>query len=116
MVMEPAEWSDPVQMVEPTTTGEVADRLRLTREALRLKQAALCRITGISTSAWNNAETGDARIGLDNAILLCQATGVTLDWVFRGIRAGLPHPIAERISELERAAERAMKPSGKSRR
>jgi transcriptional regulator with XRE-family HTH domain len=101
---------------EPTTTGDVADRLRLTRESLRLKQAALCRLTGISTSAWNNAETGDARIGIDNAIALCQATGVTLDWIFRGIRSGLPHPIAERISELERAAEASRSISGKSQR
>jgi transcriptional regulator with XRE-family HTH domain len=108
---------DMVPMGEPTTTMEVADRLRLTREALRLKQAALCRMTGISTSAWNNAETGDARIGVDNAIVLCQTTGVTLDWIFRGVRAGLPHPILERIRELENAPPAPLaNPSGRSRR
>jgi transcriptional regulator with XRE-family HTH domain len=107
---------DMVPMAEPTTTMEVAERLRLTREALRLKQVAICRLTGISTAAWNNAETGDNRLGVDQAIALCQATGVTLDWIFRGIRAGLPHAIAQRISELENApAAPPTKPSGRSR-
>src|SRR5689334_184996 len=79
--------------IEPTGTLDVAERLRATRLALKLTQARLCRLTGISTASWNNAETGDARIGVDNAILLCQATGITLDWVFRGIRKDLPMEI-----------------------
>lgn len=91
---------------EPTSTSEVADRLQTTRRALKLTQAALCRTTGIQTAAWNNAETGDARIGVDNAILLCQATGVTLDWIYRGIRHGLPHSINEGIGRLEREPAR----------
>lgn len=91
---------------EPTGTENVADRLRTTRVALKLTQAALCRLTGISTAAWNNAETGDARIGVDNAILLCQATGVTLDWIYRGSRTGLPHPINEAIARTESAPVR----------
>lgn len=91
---------------EPTTTPDVADRLQATRRALKQTQARLCRLTGISTAAWNNAETGDARIGLDNAILLCQATGVTLDWIYRGIRHGLPHPINEAITRLDAAPAR----------
>jgi transcriptional regulator with XRE-family HTH domain len=102
---------------EPTTVGEVAERLRLTRQALRLKQVAICRMTGISPASWNNAETGDARLGVDSATALCQATGVTLDWIYRGIRAGLPHAIAERIRELENAPPAPpVKTSGRSRR
>jgi transcriptional regulator with XRE-family HTH domain len=99
------------QMREPTSTADVAGRLRLIRLALRLKQVAICDLTGISTASWNNAETGDNRLGVDQAIALCQATGVTLDYVFRGVRGGLPQSINERISELERAAEA----SGRSR-
>jgi len=89
---------------EPTDTHHVAESLRLTREALDLTQAALCRITGISVQAWNNAETSDARIGVDNAIMLCQATGLTLDWIFRGIRAGLSGEFIEAINRLEAKA------------
>lgn len=91
---------------EPTGTADVAERLRLSRGALKLTQAALCRITGISTAAWNNAETADARIGIDNAILLCQATGLTLDWIYRGVRAGLSGEFLEAISRLETKAPR----------
>lgn len=86
---------------EPTGTADVAERLRLSREALKLTQAALCRITGISTAAWNNAETADARIGIDNAVLLCQATGLTLDWIYRGVRGGLSGEFLEAINRLE---------------
>ena len=53
----------------------VAARLRLTRQALKLSQIDLCRITRISPQAWNNAETGDNLIGIANAVRLCHATG-----------------------------------------
>lgn len=79
----------------------MAARLRLTREALKLSQADLCRITGISPQAWNNAETGDAIIGVASALRLCQATGVTLDWVYRGVRTNLPSIIAREIIARE---------------
>ena len=87
----------------PSSAAEVTARLKTTRKALKLTQAALCRLTGISAQAWNNVETGDARIGLDNAIQLCDATGLTLDWVFRGIRHGLPHEVQIAIVRQEAA-------------
>jgi transcriptional regulator with XRE-family HTH domain len=87
----------------PSSTPEVTARLKTTRKALKLTQAALCRLTGISAQAWNNVETGDARIGLDNAIQLCEATGLTLDWVFRGIRHNLPYEIRLAIEQQEAA-------------
>lgn len=86
---------------EPTSTEEVAARLRLTREALGLSQASLCRATGIPTNTWNNAETADNRLGLDEAIKLCRYAGVTLDWIYRGIRTHLPQVIAEEIVRRE---------------
>jgi transcriptional regulator with XRE-family HTH domain len=86
---------------EPTSTEDVAERLRLSRIALKLTQAALCRMTGLSTAAYNNAETADSRIGLDSAISLCQATGLTLDWIYRGIRRDLPPAIKEAIGNIE---------------
>lgn len=86
---------------EPTSTGEVAARLRLTREALSLSQAALCRLTGIPTNTWNNAETADNRLGLDEAIKLCRATGVSLDWIYRGVRVNLPEIVAVEVIRRE---------------
>ena len=63
----------------PDSPHEIGQRLRLTREALGLSQAELCRRTGIRPAAWNNAETGDNRIGIESAVELCKTTGVTLD-------------------------------------
>lgn len=91
---------------EPTSVEEVAARLKLTREALKLSQADLCRRTGITTQAWNNAETADNRIGVDEAMKLCRAFGVTLDWVFRGNRALLPAIILEEIARREKRTAR----------
>ena len=80
----------------------MGERLRLTREALGLSQAELCRRTGITPAAWNNAETGDNRIGIDNALSLCRTTGATLDWLFQGHRGGLPKKLAVGIERAMR--------------
>jgi transcriptional regulator with XRE-family HTH domain len=67
-----------------------------------MSQAEIARLCGINRQAWNNAETGDSRLGLDNAMALSRQTGVTLDYLFFGNRAGLPHLIAVEIERLER--------------
>jgi hypothetical protein len=46
----------------------------------------------LSTSV--EQETGDNLIGIANAMKLCRATCVTLDWVYRGVRSNLPQLIA----------------------
>jgi transcriptional regulator with XRE-family HTH domain len=91
----------PIMADGPAGTLEVADRLRHSRMALKLTQRRLCAITGIETNTWNNAETGKNRLGLDSAIRLCDETGLTLDWIFRGVRAGLPHGVAEALRQIE---------------
>ena len=85
----------------PTSLPEMAERLRITRLALKLTQARLCRLARISTQTWNNAETGDGRLGLSRGIRLCEATGLTLEWIYRGIRYGLPAELAEAITRVE---------------
>ena len=86
-------------MDEDSVLGH-AYRLRLTREALGLSQAEICRQTGIGTSSWNNAETGDARLGYENAIKVCKRYGVTLEWLIRGDMYGLPGELARMIGNL----------------
>lgn len=72
----------------------VAGRLRRTREAFKMNQADWCRLTGIETQAWNNYESGRRRISVDQAIKVCQATGVTIDWIYRGLmNTSLPSAI-----------------------
>lgn len=84
----------------PTDMSEIAERLRITREASGLKQAAWCRLTGVSAPAWNNYEAGNRRISIDEALKVCAAVGVTLDWIYRGQAAGLPMNYATEIQRL----------------
>lgn len=81
---------------------EIAVRLRITRLALKMSQAAICRHIGCSTQAWNNAETGDIELSKNLGIKLALQTGVTLDWLFLGRRAGLPAEIHDAIIRQER--------------
>jgi transcriptional regulator with XRE-family HTH domain len=94
---------------EPINTSKAAARLRLTRQALKLSQAGLCRITCISPQAWNNAETGDNLIGITSAMKLCRATGVTLDWIYRGVCSNLPALIAKEIARRRRGGRRRLR-------
>lgn len=84
----------PMTKAPTGVNSEMADRLRRTREAFGLKQAAWCRLVGIEPQAWNNYERGIRRISIDEAIKVCQATGVSMDWIYRGLMsAGLPMQI-----------------------
>lgn len=85
-----------------THTQEVARRLWVTRLALKLTPARLCENTGISPQSWHNAQKGKARIGVDQAIKLCSEFGLTLDWIYRGVRHGLPEGILEEVARLDR--------------
>jgi transcriptional regulator with XRE-family HTH domain len=91
----------------PTAVEMIAERLRLTRAASGLNQAAWCRLVGINPQAWNNYEQARNRISLDQALRICSATGVTLDWIYRGIAAGLPISMASEIQRLDRDRRRA---------
>lgn len=79
----------------------IAERLRVTREALGLSPAELCRLTGIKPNTYSQWEKGRGRPRLDEARLLRRNLGYTLDWIYEGDRAGLPHSIAAKIVALE---------------
>jgi hypothetical protein len=93
-----------------SSTPAVAERLRLLREALEIDQAEICRQTGIGTSAWNNAETGDNRIGVDNAMKLRKRYSIGLDYIYAGDYGVLPSELATKIGRLnapQRGSKRA---------
>lgn len=81
---------------------EIGKRLRLVREALKMKQTALCRLTGISDQVWNNAETGDNLLTIPNAVKLCRVTGVTMDWIYRGQVTSLPSSLLTAIAKISK--------------
>lgn len=93
----------------PDSNDAIGRRLRLIRVAfgvlqghrLELSQAEFGRLAGVGRQSLNNAETGDNRIGLDNAKLVCRRTGATLDYVYLGNPSGLPMALAREIAKLE---------------
>src|SRR5262245_54205808 len=78
---------------------DVAQRLRVIRQALDLNQAAMAALVGTSQQAWNNFESGRRRISIDQAILVCNATGVDLDWIYCGETGGIRSDLASRIQQ-----------------
>lgn len=80
---------------------EVAERLKLTREALGLSAADLCRMTGIKPNTYSMWEGGSGRPSLGEAKVLRKVLGYTLDWIYEGDRSGLPMKLAMAISAYE---------------
>lgn len=95
----------PMMAVRPAPSPEsmeaIAQRLRATREAFRMTQAAFSRLVGIEPQAWNNYERGAKRIAIDQALKVCRATGVSLDWIYRGMAAQLPVNLATALQDRE---------------
>lgn len=72
-------------------------RILAAREALGLNQRTFAVLADISPQAVNNYEKGNQRPSVDQAIMLCRAHGLTLDWIYRGDRSGLPQRIVEKL-------------------
>lgn len=90
--------------------AQIAARLRLIRLAYgdvqgyerEISQSEFARRCGIGVSNWNNAESGYNRIGVDTALAVCRRTGITLDYIYRGIEANLPRALAVAVERLQK--------------
>lgn len=82
---------------EPVWLRQVGARLRLTRMALDIRQVDIARKFGCSTASWNHYETGKRPLDIDLAIELCDAYGLTLDWLYRGDNSGLKKGLVDRM-------------------
>lgn len=90
----------------PESTEAVARRLELTRQAFDMKLAVWSEFVGISPSAWANVagtkyKPPSNRISVDAAIKICRATGVGLNWIFRGDRSDVPQKVAIALQKLD---------------
>lgn len=91
-----------------TATGErsmksIGERLRVTREALGLSQAAFAKAARVSASAYNQYERGRMRPAVDQAIALRDAHKLTLDWIYCGDNSGLQAPLQAAIKAIRQA-------------
>lgn len=75
-------------------TRAISRRLQQMQLALDLSAAALCRQTGLAQNRYSMYVTGQRRLSLGAAILICDHYGVTLDWLYRGNVSGLPVHLA----------------------
>lgn len=74
-------------------------RLKLTREALDLTPAELCRQIDCKPNRWSQYESGDRRITLEVANQLCDEFGLSLDWIYRANPAQLPHALRVKMRQ-----------------
>jgi transcriptional regulator with XRE-family HTH domain len=75
------------------TSKSLANRLELTREALGISAADLCKRIKIKPNRWSQYESGERRITIEVANKLCDEFDLSLDWIYRGNPAQLPHAL-----------------------
>jgi transcriptional regulator with XRE-family HTH domain len=84
-------------MIDTQTYYDIGQRLAATRAAFGgLSQKAFAARHNFAPTQYNNWETGARRIPVEAAEKLCEAYGLTLDFVYRGRRDGL----SEKASKL----------------
>lgn len=83
----------------PQTTKAIASRLKMTREALEVPSADLCRAIDCKPNRWSQYESGERRITEAVAIRLCDAYGLTLDWIYRAKPDGLPARLHQKLAK-----------------
>jgi transcriptional regulator with XRE-family HTH domain len=81
---------------------DIAGRLRLLVDVIGDK-SEVAEIMGISRSGLSNWISPDKPLkpSIEPLIRLCNATGCTLDYIYRGIPAGLTADLANRLRERE---------------
>jgi transcriptional regulator with XRE-family HTH domain len=83
---------------------DIAYRLELTREALGVSAAELCKNVGMGTNQWSQYvdPEGDRRITVDAIYRLKDEYGITFEWIYDGDRSRLPSDLLEKIRATER--------------
>lgn len=77
---------------------DIGKRLRLIRQHTGLTQNEFAEKHGFNRARYNHWETGLRRISLDCAYKIRETYDVTLDYLYLGREAGLPHSFVKTIS------------------
>ncbi|HEY1934030.1 MAG TPA: hypothetical protein VGG99_18625 [Acetobacteraceae bacterium] len=79
----------------------VAARLRAVMASQHIEgNKPFARICGVGDSTPNNWLLADNLPDMAGMIRLCQETGITLDWIFRGYAGGMPAGYANKLNSL----------------
>jgi hypothetical protein len=81
---------------------EIALRLRQLRLAMGFTQKrAWVNFIGAHEPNWHTYESGGRRIPLDEALKLCDRTGASLDWIYRGLDHSMPMHLVEKLRQVD---------------
>lgn len=81
----------------PESNKSLANRLKLTREAIGVSPAEVCKRLKVGASAWSMYESGERRITIPVAIKFCSEYGLTLDWIYRADPTRLPYEVRTKL-------------------
>ena len=79
----------------------VGNRIVMLRTAKGVRQAQLARHLKISPQRLSNYERGERPLDVEQAIAICDNIQGTLDYLYRGIHAGLPFEVIQRLASQE---------------
>lgn len=93
----------PRNMADETDLTGHGRRLRRIRRALGITQVAMAGLmqSGMTAQKWNNYERSRDLMPVSVAIKLCSISGANLDYIFRGLKGGLPLDLLEKIQKIE---------------
>lgn len=91
--------------IDGTSLDAIGRRLALTRQVLGFQQNEFCDRAKIAANTYNQYEKDKKRPSVPNAIQLCEAYDLTLDWIFRGDPSGLRYETADAIKAARKARE-----------
>lgn len=101
----------PERQTPMDTKQEVAARLKHLRRAWGFEQAKpFAAWIGVEYSMWNHYETAVRDLSVMNALKVCQKTGASLDWLFRGLDHTLPDHVLDRLRSTPEAPAKPRKP------
>jgi hypothetical protein len=88
----------------PRNQRDIAYRLELTRIALGVSAAELCKNVSIGANQWSQYvdPVGDRRVTVDAVYRLKDEYGITFEWIYDGDRSRLPSDLLEKIRAVER--------------
>lgn len=90
----------------PTSREAISARLKVTRLATGMNQTEFAKKVEISLQTWNNYERDISRISLDEALKVCRALKVGLDWIYQGDESLLPAYLLDGIRRIRKEQER----------
>ena len=88
------------QLPPKASRKATALRVKITRQALELRQVDICNATGITPSQYSNYEAGVSRPNIEDAIRYSETFGISLDWIYKGDPAKLPLDVGDRVRQI----------------